>query len=109
MEQLLFKVMYKFLLSSKKIPFEQYYRLHVSGPTNAICENKSITVFVPTHISFDQTNFYFLHAVQEAVDAFNAVLQDFGFFQKLALYDPTKHPTQRNPSIYPQNFQPGLL
>ena len=94
-----------FLLSPKRIPFEQYYRLLSPGPTIAFCETKLNNVFVPTHTSFDQNDFYFLHAVQEAVDAFNAVLQDFGFFQKLAPYDPTKHPTQSNPSTYSQNFQ----
>ena len=58
--QAFFKIMYNvFLLSSKKIPFEQYYRLHVSGPTIAICETKSNNVFVLTHTSFDQKNFYF--------------------------------------------------
>ena len=98
-----------FLLSSKKIPFEQYYCLHVSGPTIAICERKSNNVFVVTHTSFDQNNFYFLHADQEAVDAFNAVMKDFGFFQKLAPYDLNKHQTQPNPSTHSQNFQSGFL
>ena len=32
-----------------------------------------------------------ISAVREAVNAFNAVLQDFGFFQKLAPYDPTSY------------------
>ena len=109
--QAFFKSMYNsFLLTSKKIPFEQYYRLHVSGPTIAICETKSNNVFVLTHTSFDQNIFYFLHAVQEAVDAFNAVLRDFVFFsKKLAPYDPTKHPTQPNPSTPSQSVQPRLL
>ena len=81
--QAFFKIMYNvFLLSSKTIPFEQYYRLHVSGPTIAICETKSNNVFVLTQTSFDQKYFCFLHVVQEAVDAFNAVLNDFGFFFK---------------------------
>ena len=105
-----FEIMYNvFSLSSKKIPFEQYYRLQVSGPTIAICETKSNNVFVLTHASFDQNNFYFLHAVQEAVDVFNAVRKEFGFSQKLAPYDPNKHPTQPNPSTHSPNFQPGLL
>ena len=100
--RLFFKIMYNiFLLSSKNIPFEQYYRLHVSGPTIAICETKSNNVFVLTHTSFDQNNFFFLHAVQDVVEAFNAVLRDFVFFQKLAPYDPIKHPTQPNPSKLP--------
>ena len=106
-----FKIMYNvFSLSSKKIPFEQYYRLHVSGPSFAFCETKSNKVFVLTHTSFDQNNFYLLHTVQESIDAFNAVMQDFGFFfQKLAPYDSSKDPTQPDLSTHSQNFQPGLL
>ena len=77
-----------FFLSSKKITFEQYYRLHVSGPTVAICEIKSNNVFVLTHSSFDQNNFYFLHAVQEAVDAFIAVLCGFLFKNWLRMTRP---------------------
>ena len=108
--QAFFKIMYNvFLVSSKKIPFEQYYRLHVSGPAFAISETKSNNIFVLTHTSFDQNNFYFLHAVQEAVDSFNAVMEVFWFFKKLAPYDPSKHPTQPHPSTHSQNFQPGLL
>ena len=38
-----------FLLPSKKIPFEQYYRLHLPGPNVAICKTKSNNVFVLTH------------------------------------------------------------
>ena len=45
-----------FLLSSKKIPFEQYYRLHISGPD--ICETMSSNVFVLAHmyLPIDQNN-----------------------------------------------------
>ena len=88
-----------FLLSSKTIPFEQYYRLHLSGPNVAICETNSSNVFVLSQTSFSKNNFYFLHAVQEAVDAFTDVLKDFGFFQRLASYDPSKHPT--HPTLPP--------
>ena len=70
---------------------------------------KSNNVFVLSHTSFDKNNFYFLHAVQEAVDAFNEVLKDFGFFQRLTPYDPSKHPNQPNPATHTQNFQPGFL
>ena len=60
-----FKILYNiFLLSTKLIPFEQYYRLHILGPHIAICETKSNNVFVLSYTSFDQKNFYFLHAVQ---------------------------------------------
>ena len=62
-----------------------------------------------SHTSFDKNKFYFLHAVQEAVDAFNEVLKDFGFFQRLAPYEPSKHPTQPNPATHTQNFQHGFL
>ena len=105
-----FKIMYNiFLLYSKKIPFEQYYRLNILGPNIAICEPKSNTVCVLTHTSFDQNNFYFLHAVQEVVDAFNDVLKALGFFQRLAPSDPSKHPTQLNPATHSQNFLPVFL
>ena len=105
-----FKIMYNvFLLSSKKIPFEQYYRFHLSGPNVAICETKSNNVFVLSHTSFGKNNFYFLHAVQEAVEAFNNVLKDFGFFQRLAPCDPSKHPTKPNPATHTQNNLPGFL
>ena len=84
-----------FLLSSKHIPFEQYYRLRVSGQNIAICETKSNNVFVLTHTSFDQNNFYFLHAVQKAVDDFNDVLKDFGFFQYMAPHASSIQPILR--------------
>ena len=78
--QVFFKIMYnKFILSPKKILFEQYYRLHILGPTIAVSEIKSNNVFVLTHKSFDQNSSFFLHGVQEAVDAFIAVLRDFCF------------------------------
>ena len=105
-----FKIMYNvFRRLSKKIPFEHYYRLHLSGPNVAICETKYYNVFVLAHTSFDQNNFYFLHVVQEAAGASNEVLKDFGLFQRLAPYDPSKHPTQPNPANHTQNFQPGFL
>ena len=38
-----FEIMYNvFLLSSKKIPYEQYYGLHLSGPNVAIRKTKLI-------------------------------------------------------------------
>ena len=51
-----------FLLSSKKIPFEQYYRLHDSGSRIALYETNSSNVFVKDGTSFEQNNFYFLRA-----------------------------------------------
>ena len=109
--QAFFKSMYNvFLLSSKKKPFEQYCRLQVSGPTIAICETESNNVFFLTHTSFDQKNFSFLHAVQEAIDAFNIIAsattdaffhqrhERFCFFSKKTSSLPsqqTPNPTQR--------------
>ena len=87
--------------SHPKKPFEQYYRLDVSGPTKALCETKSNNVIVLTHTSFDQNTFYFLQPFQEAVDAFNAVMKDFGFF--------SRSQQTLNPSTHSQNFKPGLL
>ena len=58
--QAFFKIMYKvFLVSSEKIPFEQYYRLHVSGPTIAICETKFNNVFVLTQTHLIRITFTF--------------------------------------------------
>ena len=95
-----------FLLSSKKIPFEQYYRLHLSEPNVAICEKKSNKVFVLSHTSFDKNNFYFLHAVQEAVDAFNEVLKHFRFFNDClrmihqnTLFNTTLPPTLKTSNL----------
>ena len=105
-----FKIMYNvFLLSSKKIPFEQYCQLYLSEPNVATCETKSNNVFVLSHTSFDENNFYFLHSVQEAVGAFNDVLEYFGFFQRLDPCDPSKHPTQSNPATHTEKFKPGFL
>ena len=100
-----------FLLSPTKILFEQYYRLHFLGLTIAVSETKSNSVFVLIHASFDQNNLFFLHGIQEAVKRFHCSSSRFFFFyfQKLAPYDPIKHPTQPNPSTHLQNFQPGLL
>ena len=51
-------------------------------------------VFVIVYSSFEQNNIYFLHALQEAMNAFNSVLHDFGFYQNLEPYYSKKHPTQ---------------
>ena len=40
---------------------------------------------------------YFRAAVQEATDAFNKMLQDFGYTQKLEVYDPIQHETHPPP------------
>ena len=41
--------------------------------------------------AFTTKDQYFHAAVQEATTAFNKMLQDFGYTQKLELYDPTQH------------------
>ena len=105
-----FKITYNvFLISSKKIPFEQYCRLHLSGPNVAICETKSNTVFVLTHTSFDQNNFCFLHVVQEAVDAFYEVLKNLGWLLMIrqnTLLNSTLLPTLKtsNPAFCSRFF-----
>ena len=86
-----------FLPSSKKILFEQYYHLHLPGPKIAICEITSSNVFVIDGTAFEQGNFYFLHALHEALYAFSNVLQEFGFFQTLEQYNPQKQPTHTHP------------
>ena len=74
----------------KKITLEQYSRIHITGPKIAICETASKVVFVPNS-SFTTNYQYFRAAIQEETAAFNTMLQDFGYTQKLEVYDPFKH------------------
>ena len=78
----------------KKITSEQYSRIHLDGPKNAICETASNVVFV-LNSSFTTKDHYFRAAIDEAITAFNNMLQDFGYTQKFELYDP--HPHQVHP------------
>ena len=83
----------------KKITFDQYSRIHLEGPKIAICETASNVVFV-LNSSFTSKDQYFRTALQEATDAFNTMLKDFGYTQKLELHDPLQHqahPTQQHP------------
>ena len=51
-------------------------------------------------LRFAKRRQYFRTALQEATDAFNTMLKDFGYTQKLELYDPLQHqahPTQQHP------------
>ena len=80
------------LIKKKKITFEQYSRIHLEGPKIAICETASNVVFV-LNSSFTSKDQYFRTALQEATDAFNNMLKDFGYTQKLELYDPLQHQT----------------
>ena len=94
------KVLYNITqIKKKKITIEQYSRFHLSGPKIAICETASNVVFV-LNSSFTTKNQYFRAAIQEAIAAFNIMLQDFGYTQKLEVYDPLMHqahPPQQHP------------
>ena len=75
------KVLYNIALVQKnRITFEQYSRIHLEGPKIAISETASNVVFV-LNCSFTTKDHYFRVAVQEATDAFNKMLQDFGYTQ----------------------------
>ena len=81
------KVLYNVCQIKKKhISFEQYYRLHVDGPKIAICETTSDTVFV-LNSAFTTEDNYFQVALDDAIDAFNATLLDFGYTQQLQRYN----------------------
>ena len=85
------KVLYNVTqIKKKKITFEQYSRIHLEGPKTAICETASNVVFV-LNSSFTSKDQYFRTALQESTDAFNNMLKDFGYTQKLELYDPLQH------------------
>ena len=85
------KVLYNITqIKKKKIKFEQYSRTHLTGPKIAICETASNVVFV-LNSSFTTKDQYFRAAIQEATPAFNTMLQDFGYTQKLEGFDPLMH------------------
>ena len=86
-------------IKKKKITFEQYSRIHLDGPKNAICETASNVVFV-LNSSFTSKDQYFKAAIQEAITAFNNTLQDFGYTQTLEPYNSythQAHPPPQNP------------
>ena len=88
-------------IKKKKITFDQSSRIHLDGPKIAICETASNVVFV-LNSSFATKGHYFRTALQEATDAFNNMLQDFGYTQKLEIYDPLQHqahPPQHHPLL----------
>ena len=75
------KVLYNVTqIEKKKITLEQYSQIHLRGPKIAICETASNVVFV-LNSSFTSTDQYFRTALQEATDAFNNMLKDFGYTQ----------------------------
>ena len=85
------KVLYNVTqIKKKKITFDQYSRIHLEGPKIAICETASNVVFV-LNSSFTSKDQYFRAALQEATDALNNMLKNFGYTQKLELYDPLQH------------------
>ena len=87
------KVLYNVTqIKKKKITFDQYSRICLEGPKIAICGTVSNVVFV-LNSSFTSKDQYFRTALQEATDAFNHMLNDFGYTQKLELYDPLQHQT----------------
>ena len=94
------KVLYNVTqIKKKKITFEQNSRIHVEGPKIAICETASNVIFV-LNSSFTTKDQYFRAAIQEAIDAFNNMLKDFGYTQQLEIYDPIQHqahPPQQHP------------
>ena len=77
-------------LKKKHLNFEQYYRIHVEGPNIAVCETTSKTV-LDLNSAFTTEDNFFQVALNDAIDAFNATLLDFGYTQKLQRYDPETH------------------
>ena len=96
------KVLYNISqMKRKKATFEQYSRIHLAGPKIAICETTSNVVFV-LNLSFTSKDQYFRAAIQEAMTAFNNILQDFGYTRTLEYYDPNTHqahPPLQNPLL----------
>ena len=76
-------------------------RVHVNGPKIAITSD---TVFVLNSAFFTKDN-YFQVALDDAIDAFNDVLLDFGYTQ-LQRYNPEAHhvhPPSKHP-FWPKNY-----
>ena len=94
------KVLYNVTqIKKKKITFDQYSRIHLEGPKIAICETASNVVFV-LNSSVTTKDHFFRTALQEATDAFNNILLDFVYTQKLEIFDPLQHqahPPQQHP------------
>ena len=85
------KVLYNVTqIKKKKMTFDQHSRIHLEGPKTAICETASNVVFV-LDSSFTTKDHYFRTALQQATDALKNTLKDFGYTQKLEIYDPLQH------------------
>ena len=77
------KVLYNVCKNKKKNKnFEQYARPHLDGPKTALRETASNAVFV-LNSSFTTNDNYFRVAIYEACEAFNKVLLEFGYTQKI--------------------------
>ena len=75
------KVLYNVCqITKNRFSFEQFCRIHVEGPKIAICETSSATVLI-LNSAFTTKDNYFQVALDEAIDAFNATLTDFGYTQ----------------------------
>ena len=88
----------------KNINFEQYTRIHLDGPKIAICETASNAVFI-LNSSFTTKDNYFRTAIDEACEAFNKIMTEFGYTQKLELYDPTRHQTNPPQQLLSTNLK----
>ena len=86
-------------IKKKNINFEQYARIHLDSPKIAICETASNTVF-KLNSSFTTKDKYFHVAIDEACEAFNKMMLDFGYTQNIELYDPQTH------QVHPPQSQP---
>ena len=85
------KVLYHVCQIKKKhLDFEQCYRIDVEGPKIAVCETTWETVLV-LNSAFTIKDNFFQVALDDAIDAFNATVVDFGYTQKLHRYDPETH------------------
>ena len=77
-------------IKQKSICFEKYHRLHVDDPNIAICGTTSDTIFI-IKSTFTSKDHYFQAALEEADQAFNAIMLDFTYQQTLQKYDPEIH------------------
>ena len=77
-------------IEKKNINFEQCARFYLDGPKIAICETASNAVFV-LNSSFTTKDNYFRVARDEACEGFIKVLFEFGYTQKIEVYDPKRH------------------
>ena len=62
----------------------------MDGPNIAVCENTSDSVFV-INTSFTMEDHYFKAALAQACEAFNSMMLEFSYTQKLEPYNPDQH------------------